>query len=136
MRALTNVIGKNCCSSLLLSTRLPFLLLLSTLLLMSFCGGGARGGGTGQGKGWGEGWGNTCVKLHKLITLTLQTRAIREIHFCVSRRKERNRLALESKRDTPTPLDLLPTVPTPVVHPHIVAFRLLEGHKHKVQVRS
>lgn len=56
----------------------------------------------GWGKGWGIGQGdNTCVKLHKLITLTLQTRAIREIQFCVSRRKERNRLELESKRDTP-----------------------------------
>ena len=55
MRALTNVIGKNCCSSLLLSTRLPNPLLPSILLLMSFCGGGARGGVQGGARGGARG---------------------------------------------------------------------------------
>ena len=60
--------------------------------------------GVGQGVGYRVG-GQHCVwsfianHSPDPTLLTLQTLAIREIQFCVSRRNERNRLALKSKRD-------------------------------------
>ena len=65
MRALTNVIGKNCGSSFMLSTVPPRMLLSSILLLMSFCGGGARGGVQGGARGGVQGGGTMlCLKFH------------------------------------------------------------------------
>ena len=86
-----------------------------------------QGRSRGWDKGWSRGWGKGWSKEAHQTVLTLHTRAIREIQFCVEK-EGREEKQLMAKETALLQYHLL----RHSMHPHTITVSLLKGHKHKV----